>query len=122
MPKKPSIPANFFAAQSKLVGDVVKFGRSLRQFDQITHGLEIEKWLQSDALRAGRTAIEKFVDGYARTVPLKAYHADARVFGGIMAPQALDAIWVIAASILVGPEPHQIDIEAATRLALGGDP
>jgi predicted acylesterase/phospholipase RssA len=122
MPKKPSTTINFFAAQSTLVNDVRQFGRSLRQFDQITDGLEVSNWLHSEALHAGRVAIEKFVHGYARAVPVKAYYADARVFGGIMAPLALDAIWVIAASILAGPEPHQIDVAAATRLALGGDP
>jgi predicted acylesterase/phospholipase RssA len=122
MPKKPRIPINFFATQSTLVNDVRQFGRSLRQFDEITNGLEIPNWLQSKALRAGRIAIEKFVSGYARAMSAKAYYADARVFGGIMAPQAVDAIWVIAASILASPEPHQIDVRAATKLALGGDP
>src|SRR5215472_10047151 len=122
MPKKPSIPNNFFDTQPTLINDVRQFGRSLRQFDQITNGLEIPNWLQSKALLAGGNAFEKFVSGYAEAVPIKAYYADARVFGGSMAPQAVEAIWVIVVSMLAGQAPDRIDVGAAIRLALGGDP
>jgi hypothetical protein len=103
--------------------DLRDAARSLRDFDRIADGLDVEQWRRGKSLASARASVRQLLAGYARAVSLRAYYADARVFGHGMARPAVDAIWMLTIALVTpGERLADGDIAAAVRLVLGGDP